>query len=191
MSPTQNQTGEGQGRGGGTLALLLARALACSLEVYLHRNFGERYLGAQALLAMLIMFVFPAFMPGEDPTAMMVFLGLYLVGLGVASAGIAARRKRGELGPHTFYTGTPCIGGRHISETTMKGAIEPMLAILGGAFLFELDSVLGAYLVIAGLGLLVSVQLTLASERKRVLDMHDAYEEQRRTAEVWRSMRRD
>jgi hypothetical protein len=33
--------------------------------------------------------------------------------------------------------------------------------------------------------------MTLAAERRRVLDMHDAHVEQRRVVEQWRDMRRD
>jgi hypothetical protein len=104
-----------------------------------------------------------------------------------ARAGLAARRKRGELGPHTFYTGTPRLLGR-VRETAVKGGVEPLVVWIMSAVISGVSPLLAGYLAVAGCGLLVSVQLTLAAERRRVLDMHDAYMEQRRTAEEWRSM---
>jgi hypothetical protein len=105
-------------------------------------------------------------------------------------SGVLARRKRGELGPHSFYTGAPRLLYRE-KETVVKGIAEPVIVWLTSAVLSEVSPLLSSYLAVAGVGLLVSVQLTLAAERKRVIDMHDAYMEQRRTAEEWRRMHRD
>lgn len=192
MPQPQQQSQGGQGPGGAGFVLLIARALACSLEVFLHKSstFGERYFGAQAALAMLIIFVFPIFAPTQDPTPMMWFLAAYLVALMMARVACVARRKRGELGPHSFYTGTPRLMGR-LSEKTVKGMVEPIVVWVTSALLCELSPLLAGYLATAGVGLFISVNLTLAAERKRVLDMHDAFEEQRRTAQDWRAMRRD
>jgi uncharacterized membrane protein YoaK (UPF0700 family) len=160
--------------------------------VFLHKSstFGERYFGAQAALAALIIFVFPVFAATQDPEPMMWFLSAYLVAFIAARAGSIARRTRGEPSPHSFYTGTPRLMGR-LSEKAVKGGVEPVVVWLAGAVLSEFSPLLAGYLAIAGLGLLVSVNLTIAAERKRVLDMHDAFEEQRRTAEDWRAMHRE
>lgn len=192
MRQAQAQGGHEGSKGGTGFLLFVARALACSLEVFLHKpsTFGERYLGAQAALAALVLFVFPIFAPTQDPTALWCFLGAYLFMCAAVRAGSLARRQRGELGPHSFYTGIPYGMGR-LREATVKGAIEPVFVWLVSACLSECSPLLASYLAIAGIGLLVSVQLTVAAERKRLLDMHDAYMEQRRTAEDWRAMHRD
>jgi hypothetical protein len=189
--PRPQQQGE-QGKSDLGYVLLAARALACSLEVFLHRSstFGERYLGAQAALAALIIFVFPVFGEQQDPTPLWYFLGAYLVMCGAARAGIVARWKRGVLGPHSFYTGRPRLMGR-LSEKTVKGVVEPIVVWLTSAVIAEDWPLLASYLAVAGCGLLVSVQLTFAADRKRMLDLHDAYMEQRRNAEDWRAMHRD
>jgi hypothetical protein len=191
MAHPQHSGGGGQGKGA-IFVLLVARAMACSLEVFLHKSstFGERYLGAQAAIAALIIFMFPIFAPAEDPEPIMYFLCAYLVMCGAARGGVLARRKRGELGPHSFYTGTPRLLGRQ-KESVVKGVAEPVMVWIVSALLSEASPLLASYLAIAGGGLLISVQLTLAAERKRVLDMHDAYMEQRRTAEEWRAMHRE
>lgn len=192
MRQTHQGSEAGQGGAGAGFILLVARALACSVEVFLHKSssFGERYLGAQAALAALIIFIFPALAPRGNPMPMMWFLGAYLFMCAAARAGTVKRRARGELGPHTFYTGTPRLMGR-LGEKAVKGVVEPMVVWITAAILSEFCPMLAGYLAVAGFGLLVSVQLTLASERKRMLDMHDAYMEQRRTAEDWRAMNRD
>lgn len=189
----QQQQGPGGGRGNGSgIILLIARALACSVEVFLHKSstFGERYLGAQAAIAALIIFIFPVLAPAHDPTPLLCFLGAFLVMCAAARGGALARRKRGDLGPHSFYTGTPRLMGRS-GEKFVKGCVEPMAVWVTSAVVSDSSPLLAGYLAAAGLGLLVSVQLTVAAERKRLLDMHDAYMEQRRTAEDWRAMHRD
>jgi hypothetical protein len=190
MAGRMNPNGEGGGPLNPGCVMLLVRALSCSVEVFLHKSttFGERYLGPQAALAMLIIFVFPVLSPNENPEPMMWFLGAFVLALAAARAGIAVRAKRGELGPHSMYTGTPRILGR-MSESTVKRANEPIFVIIVGAFVHELNAPLGSYLMLAGVALLVSANLTAAGERKRVLDMHDAFEEQRNLADRWRWMR--
>jgi len=192
MQQAQHGAGGEHRPGGAGFLLLVARALACSVEVFLHKSssFGERYLGAQAALAALIIFIFPVFAPEGDPEPLLLFLVAYLVMCGAARAGVVARRKRGQLGPHSFYTGTPRVLGRS-SEAFVKGGLEPIAVWLTSAVLAEFSPLLASYLAVAGCGLVVSVQLTLAAERRRVLDMHDAYMEQRRTVEAWRAMHRD
>jgi hypothetical protein len=172
--------------------LFVARSLATSVEVFLHdsRTFGERYFGLQAAAAMLIIFLFPAFSPREDPTPLYLFLGAYLVMWAAARSAAVKRRAKGELGEHSYYTGRPRLMGKS-RETTVKGVIEPLVVWITGAFCLEFSPLLGGYLIVAGVGLLISVQTTLATERRRLLDMHDAYMEQRRVAEEWRRMRRD
>jgi hypothetical protein len=186
------EQGNDRGRGGAGVVLLVMRALACSVEVFLHKSstFGERYLGAQVAVALVILFIFPAFTPGRDPGPLWYFACAFLVACAAIRGGIVRRQRRGELGPHSFYTGTPLPLGR-LKETTVKRFFEPVVVWIASAIAGEFSPMLSSYLAIAGVGLLLSVNLTVAAERKRVLDMHDAYMEQRRAAEDWRSMHRE
>lgn len=190
MAGRMNPNGQAEGPFGPGCLMLVVRALSCSVEVFLHKSstFGERYIGPQAALAMLLIFLFPALCPEDNPEPMLWFLGAFFVAIAAARVGIVARVKRGEPGPHSMYTGTPRIHGR-MSETTVKRANEPIFVIVVGAVVHELSAPLGSYLMLAGVALLVSANLTAAGERRRVLDMHDAFEEQRALAERWRSMR--
>lgn len=174
---------------------LFARALATSLEVVLHdrRTFGERYFGLQSALAVLVMFLFPIFYEGQDPFPLYLFMVVYLFLCAAARGATIKRRLKGEPGEHSHYSGRPHMSrlAARIGESRVKGFVEPMLACVAGAMISEFSPPLGGYLILAGIGLFISVQLTLANERRRVLDLNDAHMEQRHVAEQWRRMRRD
>ncbi len=178
---------------GVSIFVFVCRALALSAEVFLRRpgTFGERYIGLQAGLAMLLMFFFPICCEGEDPWPLFFFLGCFLFMCLCIRARIQLRRKRGGPQPHTMYTGTPWtmrFTGR-MREEQVKAIVEPMLVFLTGALLLGASVALGGYLVIASLGLLVTANLTIGYERKRALDMHDAFIDQRGAAERFRNLR--
>lgn len=184
-----------QFRRGVSIFAFLCRALALSVEVFLHRTgtFGERYIGLQAGATFLLILFFPIFWKGHNPEPLFVFLGCYLFMSVCIRARIQLRRKRGGPQPHTLYTGTPWLmrfTGR-LSESTVKTFVEPMVVFFSGVFMMPLSEPLGGYLLLASLGLLVTTNLTLGYERKRALDMHDAYMDQRGSAERFREMRRD
>lgn len=176
-------------------AALIARALATSVEVFLHdtRTFGERYLGAQAAIAAGILLAFPVLFPDEDPAPLFVYFVLYLVMCGAVRASAVARRRRGEPLEHSYYSGRPRFGRLtdRIGETRVKGVLEPMLVVIAGALLIELAPSLGTYMMVAGGALLFTVQSTLATERHRVMDLNDAQLAQRHLAEQWRRLRND
>ncbi|GIK15211.1 MAG: hypothetical protein BroJett003_01750 [Planctomycetota bacterium] len=177
------------------LLVMVCRAFAISVEVFLHRTstFGERYLGVQVLMAMALIFFWPAFCsPHHDPEPLYVFLALFACMCGCIRAQNALRRKRGGPQPHTFYTGTPIVmrfTGR-MSEASVK-CIEPVIVFLAGAVVCEFTPPLGGFLMISALGLLVSTQLTVGYERRRALDMNDAAIDTQQTVSRFRAMRRD
>lgn len=180
---------------GVSIFVFLCRALALSVEVFLHRtgSFGERYIGLQAGATVLLIFFYPVFWKGHDPRPVLVFLGCYLFMNLCVRARTQLRRKRGGPQPHSLYTGAPWVLSflPRMSEEKIKTFIEPMLVFLTGVFTMALNEPLGGYLLIASAGLLVSTNLTAGYERKRALDMHDAYVDGRGTAERFRDMRRD
>jgi hypothetical protein len=195
MQREQNQGNQHQLKNGIGWLVLICRALAVSVEVFLHKGntFGQRYLGPQVGVAALILFFWPAFRPGVDTGPVFGFLIAFLVMCFCARAAILRRGQRGDLTEHSRYTGRPWlmrIAGR-TSEAKVKGMLEPLLVWLAAVLTMPLSEALGNYLLLAGFGLLVSVQMTLASERQRVLDMHDAYVDQRNIVEQWRERRRD
>lgn len=175
--------------------LFACRALAATVEVFLHRaeTFGERYLGPQVGIALLVLFFFPAFWQGHDPDPVMWFLAAFLAACVVIRVRTQKRRSRGGPQPHTLYSGVPHlsrIAGK-MDERTVKSKLEPVLVWLTGFIVAELNRPLGAYLMLAAFGLLIATHAALALERKRALDVHDAFIDQRGVAERFRNLRGD
>lgn len=179
-----------------TVFAFLCRALALSVEVFLHRvdSFGERYIGLQSALTCLLILFFPALCsPANDPTPMFAYLVCYLFMTLCIRARIQIRKRSGKPQPHSYYTGRPLLMGifRRTSEETVKTFIEPLAVFLAGAFVMELSPILGGYLMCASAGLMVTTKLMVDEERERAVRMNDAYIDQRAAAERFRSMRGD
>lgn len=173
--------------------LFFCRALAASVEVFLHRTgtFGERYLGPQVGIALLFLLFYPVFWQGHNIEPVMLFLGVFLGMCVVIRARTQRRRARGGPQPHTLYGGYPRlarIAGK-IGEPTIKSKLEPLLVWLTGLLVSEINRPLGAYLMLAAFGLAISVHAVLSLERKRALDMHDALIDQRGVTERFRHTR--
>ena len=175
--------------------VFIARALASSLEVFLHRRgtFGQRYFGLHTAAAAGIIFVFPLFCAEHDPGPLYLFWLAFLVMCLAARGSSAMRRLRSGFEEHSYYTGYPRLmraSGR-IPELQFKGIVEPGLVLVVGLFTSEISPPLGRYLIVASVGLFLSVRVTALEERQRALDLNDSMVEQRRIMERWRSMRRD
>lgn len=172
--------------------LFVAQALAVSVEVFLHKRFGERFLGLQAAAACAVIFFFPIFWEGHDVTPLIAFLVAYLCMCAFARAHMAVGARRQGQREHSYYTGWPhCMrfAGR-MGEETVKCIIEPMLVFLTGVFVMPWSEPLGGYLMLASLGLFISTNVTRGQDRTRLLDMNDALIEQRKVAERFREMQR-
>ena len=191
MQQQQPQVDRGMGmKDAMSIGMAIARALATSVEVFLHqgKSFGERYLGPQSVVAAAIMFCFPIFWPDRDPEPLLWFLATYLFLLLCAKGKVAKRRARGKPMEHSYYTGRPRLlrltRGR--GEVRIKTTLEPALVLITGMVATGINEPLGAYLMLAGVGLGLTVTASAHQDRMRALDMHDALLDQRRITELWR-----
>ncbi len=173
----------------------MSGALAISVEVFLHRSrsFGERYVGMQAAAVIVIVPLYSMFWEGYDLMPLMRFLGAFLLMCFLVRLGGLVRRRRDGQGVHSRYTGYPRLMRLmpRADERRVKGALEPLLVFFAGIFASPTSEPLGGYLILTSVGLAVSVQLSVGYERQRVIDMNDAYLEQRYVAERFREMRRN
>ena len=124
--------------------------------------------------ALLIMFLFVAFHPGENCWPLGCYM-LAFVALSIAARIIAMLRLwRGEM-VNSRYTGTPyalrllpCF-----SEVTIK-RLEPFAVLAVGGMIHLFNHPLGSFLIAAGVGMGVKVGIDYRGLRARHLDMHDA-----------------
>ena len=135
MSAPQSGNDRASSPTGANWLLFVFRAWATSIEVFLHRGFGERYVGAQGAAVLLLVPVYCLCCEGYDLGPMMYFLVAYLAMCIVARLGVVARRRRGEYG-HSQYTGRPLIMWLlpGWDEVKVKANAEPLLIIVIGFF---------------------------------------------------------
>ncbi|MBL8827916.1 MAG: hypothetical protein JNM18_13145 [Planctomycetaceae bacterium] len=192
QQPASNTPGDVLVNNSPALLKFICGSLATSVEVFIHRDIGERYLGTQAAAVLVIVPLFGLGWEGYDLRLLFWFLPAYLVMCLIARIGMLKRRWRGEQG-HSYYTGWPrgFSGRGKVSELTMKRFLEPLAILTIGGFVCALDPPLGTYLMFAAGGLFISVNLSAEEDRTRVLDMHDAVIHQELIAERFRDLRRD
>lgn len=189
----QQQGGLSQSRAFLGWMVFIAGAMSASVEVFLHKpaTIGERYLGIQAAAVLLIVPFCTLFWPEHDVTPLYLFLIAYLgMCLVIRIRGLLARRRGGPR-VHTYYSGYPRamrLFGR-MSERTVKLAIEPVIVLVIGALTLSVSEPLGAFLLVAGLALSLTVNLSVGYEHRRVLDMHDAAIDQKDIVDEFRDMR--
>ena len=159
-----------------------------SVEVFLHRRFGERYLGLYAWTP-LIAIPFPSlFFPPEDFGPPFVFMLMYLVLLLLDYLEIWRRCRRGDR-EHSRYNGEPMWFGSFgiTHERSVKLYVEPLLVLGIGAAVLGYNVPLGGYLIFAGFSLAATNQKIDWWDRQQVVDMHDAVMDQQQRAERFRS----
>lgn len=193
MNRDENSSGLVPLKTGLSWVIFIAGSLATSVEVFLHRRFGERYFGLQAVAVLVIVPFYSLFWEGHDPTGLMQFLGAYIVMCFLARLSVMARVRRGGPQEHTRYNGYPRLMAitRWISERTLKLVVEPMIVFFVGVLTMPVNEPLGGYLMLAALGLLVSTHMAAGYDRVRALDMHDAYLDQNQVAQDFREMRNE
>jgi hypothetical protein len=171
--------------------LFICNSLAVSVEVFLHKGVGSRYIGLQGLAAAAMIFFWGGFWPGQDISPVLIYLALYLLFCFAQRMDALKRLRQGGGQEHSRYTGRPILmrfTGR-INEITIKRIVEPALVFLIGILICSANEPLGKYLMLAAVGLLVSVQSTLRFEETRATDMNDAMINQQHAAQRFREMR--
>jgi hypothetical protein len=185
----QNQSGAQLKTGLGWL-VFVCRALACSLEVFLHEpsSFGVRYLGMQVLGAAGIMFLYPVLCPQQDPMPLVLYLMCFVGACVVIRIRTLLRNARGGTLEHSYYSGRPWLlrWAPDTAETKIKAGAEPLIVCFIGLMVLSQSQPLGSYLLLAALSLFVSVNAGIGFDRTRMLDMNDAMLDQRRVLDELR-----
>jgi hypothetical protein len=184
---SQQQEPFAEVRNGLNWMLLIANAGATSVEVFLHRRFGARYLGFQAMAAVPLILIFALYWPQTDIDPLMVFLLAYLGMCMVARLGMMLRTDV----EHSYYSGWPHLLSPKAAgkELFFKQFVEPAFVIFGGVLVRDWNDPLGAYLTFAGCCLFISNTLNRMAASQRVMNVRDAMYEQQQLAETLRGIR--
>jgi hypothetical protein len=171
----------------------IARTFGVTVEVFLRRSdsFGQRYFGLQAAAGFVLILFWPVLWQEYDAGPMLVFLLLYWLALLMARVRTKARVRRGGPQPHTLFNGTSSLQKvwRRSSEQRIKTVIEPLYMCSIALCVAIVSVPLAAYLALAGVCAAASSGMSGALQHRRTMDLHDAFVEQRDTAESFRRMR--
>jgi len=193
MSFDQNGRDDGSTAAGANIFLFICWAWGTSIEVFLHRNFGNRYLGFQALAVFFLVPVFGLGWEQYDLRPLTYFLPAYLLMLIVARIGVLRRYWRGDSSCHSMYSGWPRLlrPDGAITELRCKRLAEPALVFASGYIVCNFGELpLGVYLMCGAVCLAITVNVDLTVQRMRVQRMNDAVIEQRLLAERFRETQR-
>jgi hypothetical protein len=166
----------------------VARSICLTVEVFLHRGFGSRYVG-YGLVGTVVIFVFSLFFAGQDIRPLFCFLVAYGVLWLIATAGTLIRRWRGKAMVHSRYTGFPflCRLLPNWKEENVKH-LEALAMILLGYGIHHLNRPLGDYLMMAAALVFLRGYNLAAQQRDRAVEMNDSVIEQQLVAERFRDM---
>ena len=170
----------------------VTRALALSVEVFLHRGFGSGYVGCGPL-ALLLMFLFDQFFfSGQDVRPLAVFAGIFGVLWLIAAINALIRWFRNIHNVRSRYNGRPhlCSLLRGWEETNVKH-LESLLVIGFGFVVHLLSRPLGDYLMASGVFIFLRGWSMASMIRQRAVELNDAVLEQREIAEQFRQMQQD
>jgi len=156
------------------IAQWLTRLLSASVEVYLRRNFGRRY-----LLTIILAVVFYMMCMGFAPPAMPL-TGFFALGLMVLSfhhfAFAFSRRRLQVPEPHTFSAGDSWELWRRLpfQPATVQQCLEPALCVIISFPVAAVDPFLALWLRASAVALFAKEQITRMSTTRRILDAADA-----------------
>ncbi len=163
-------------------SMLVIRAWAISIEVFLRGTFGLRALGLPALFVLFLVPIFSMFWPIDDLDWTLGFLGWYLL----RCITIRLRHFFGrDNGQHSYYSGYPLLlrDKWWRFEITYKRIVEPLIVFATGMYFHDMyRASFGAYLMIGAFCMFMSAHLGQNFDRAHALNMRDALLEQQSLA---------
>ena len=172
--------------------LIVCHMAGLPLELSLHNanTFGVRSVGPRAGGAVLLMFLFVAFHPGENVLPLICFM-IAVIPLSIfAQISATVRHWRGER-ILSRYNGRPYVMWLlpHVNEVTIK-RLEPFVALVAGCVIHHFNHTLGAFLITAAFSLGVRIGIEHHVNWTRSMDMNDAIIEQTMAMEGIRKLQR-
>lgn len=161
------------------LLFAMVRGGAVSVELFLHRGFGLRYVTQYGLMGVGLMMFYLAWWPPEEFGPFVVYFLLFVALCLLRILGAWIRFWRGDS-EHTLYGGFPVLLRRRLAhrEYKVKQFFEPLLVAIVGAYTIQWDRVLGIYWIGAGVCLFISNAWERRWLNWQALALHDATLEQ-------------
>jgi len=185
-----SSTRDSQGPNYGVVTWVM-EALATSVAVFLHYDFGKRYFGSQAALVLLIVPLFALFFPHDNVGPLFGFVVVYFCAVALHRG----RRLTGRTkwAGHSYYNGRPRLADLQPTwnESFIKRIIEPIFVISVGYGISRVNVPLGSYVAVAGFCLFFMESLNATLLADRAMDLNDAVLEQQHLAERFRQTRGD
>ena len=168
---------------------LMIQSFAATVEVFLHRNFGSRYLSARAVGGLVVIVLFASMVPLPGRWAVMWFLFSYFEACLIARGGVLWRKWKHIDCEHSKYSGTPYLLKvfPRWNEVKIKRFVEPGILFFVAILLGNYVPALTMYLMVAGLALMITNNQAEEYERRRALMMRDDLIEAQQRAERVRS----
>jgi hypothetical protein len=161
-----------------------------SLEVFLHKDFGSRYLGPNTLGAFLLIPFFLIFWEGYDAWPLLCLWFAYIFMCAVSRWSVLWRRP---MRSHTFYSGWPRLLLKKYAryEVKFKQLHEPFLVALVAMFATGFNPPLGFFLFGGAASLWIKVLVTEFAMEQRSLDLGDSIIEQQQLVQRFRHHNND
>jgi hypothetical protein len=167
----------------------LVRAIALTVEVFLHYGFGCRYVGC-GFMGIVVILAFALHFPDQNLHPLLCYMVAFGALWLIATVSMLIRVWRGKDTVHSKYTGRPYLWRLlpNWKEMNVKH-LESLAVILLGYGVHYLNRPLGDYLMIAASLVFVRGYSLAIQQRDRAVAMNDAVIEQQIVAERFRDMR--
>jgi hypothetical protein len=171
------------------LVSAIVRGGAVSVEVFLHRRFGLRYLSTFGPLAAGMMLIYAAFVPVQEARPFFVYVVSFGVCWLLLTIETWLRFWRGD-NEHSGYGGFPRLLRRSLAfkEYRVKQLAEPMLVGIAGYCALELNRPLAIYVIFAAGCLFLSNAVQRRNETREAMMLHDATLEQQHRVNRFREI---
>jgi hypothetical protein len=173
---------------GMNIMMFVVHTWAVSMEVFLHRNMGSRYLGFSSVAVVFLIPMYGAYWEHYDLAPLMRFLAAYVL-MAVVSRMIAVSRQNQSVGGHSYYNGYPRMmrDKSRADEVAFKHFREPFVVGIIGLATCQLNQPLGWYWMLGAVSLFVKGSISNRITDVRIMDMNDAMIEQAQLAERFRT----
>lgn len=157
---------------------VLLRVMSVSLEVFLHRNFGERFFSPIEFIAgsiALYSFMFLGRILFYPHVIGLMLFGFLATAMGAYHLYVIQERKKKGIVLHSRYWGDswPFLYELGVSQQTIQFYIEPIFCFLVGLVLIGVTPLLGAWIIYASIAWFFFCQLDLRKWNNRILDAID------------------